>query len=157
MKTLVENIRKHKYELKVFIDAGYGTMETWKKFTKRRTVEIRTKKRAVPYGITEYLGDAFRNCKVDVHYSIEDNDDTIACWAVLDNALILSSDKDYFRYLNPSLDDRLYTDFKFNDDGTMELVKSTPPNYCKGGYRKIYDERLPTSQGCGTYPRLMKE
>jgi predicted nuclease of predicted toxin-antitoxin system len=44
------------------------------------------------------LGDAFRAAGADVRYSLEaDNDDTMAAYAQLDSAHVLSKDKDFFR------------------------------------------------------------
>ena len=44
------------------------------------------------------LGEMFKKCEVKVHYSIIDNDDTIAYYANYYKCIILSQDKDYWRY-----------------------------------------------------------
>jgi hypothetical protein len=52
----------------------------------------------VPQGCAVMLGDMFRMEGVPVHYSFHDNDDTLAAYAVRDGALVLSGDRDFFRY-----------------------------------------------------------
>ena len=40
----------------------------------------------------------FKKCNVEVHYSIIDNDDTIAYYANYYHCIILSRDNDFLRY-----------------------------------------------------------
>ena len=56
-------------------------------------------KRHVPVNQKQLIGDAFKNEGIDVHYSIEDNDDTIASFAYHEDAAILSRDRDFWRYV----------------------------------------------------------
>ena len=44
------------------------------------------------------LGEMFKKCNVEVHFSIIDNDDTIAYYANYFNCIVLSQDKDFWRY-----------------------------------------------------------
>ena len=43
-------------------------------------------------------GDMFKDLNVSVNYSDLDNDDTIAAYAEYDGAVVVSGDKDYYRY-----------------------------------------------------------
>ena len=45
-----------------------------------------------------FIGEAFLKAGVKIHYSVDDNDDTLATYAYEYNALIMSNDKDFFRY-----------------------------------------------------------
>ncbi len=79
------------------------------------------------------IGDIFRKCCVEVHYSIEDNDDTLAFHAHNDNATVLSGDKDFFRYF-PNAQFTLFDSFDITEDGrlllnlsrTKEMLKTNP-------------------------------
>jgi hypothetical protein len=82
----------------VFLDAQSDTQETIFKWRKRREQEVRTGQRGVMQGTTELLGDCFRENKVPVHYSVTDNDDTIASHASWRRGDVLSRDRDMFRY-----------------------------------------------------------
>lgn len=64
--------------------------------------------------ITQIIGDFFKKNKIEVHYSIEDNDDTIAYYAIQDGAAVLSKDKDFWRYI-PELP-CIYRDFFIDND-----------------------------------------
>lgn len=44
------------------------------------------------------LGEMFKKFNVEVHYSIIDNDDTIAYYANYFNCILLSRDNDFWRY-----------------------------------------------------------
>jgi hypothetical protein len=47
---------------------------------------------------------------------VEDREDTMANWASLDKAHILSSDKDFYKFTgDPSLQDRLFSTFMIKD------------------------------------------
>jgi hypothetical protein len=50
-------------------------------------------------GASILLGEMFTAAGAEVRYSMEaDNDDTIASYAQLDGAAVLSRDRDFFRY-----------------------------------------------------------
>mmetsp|Transcript_24241 Transcript_24241/g.47670 ORF Transcript_24241/g.47670 Transcript_24241/m.47670 type:complete len:482 (+) Transcript_24241:63-1508(+) len=90
--------RSSGYEPEVFLDAQSSTEETIKKWRKRREAEVRTGKKGVVHGMTEIIGDCFRENGVTVHYSVEDNDDTMASHAAHRQGDVLSQDRDFFRY-----------------------------------------------------------
>ena len=107
--------------LKGFIDGGYGTSETVKKFKTRQENYIHNAERFVPYNLSQLFGDAFKKEGVEVHYSIEDNDDTLAAHAHQDGAAILSRDNDFWRY-NP-LPVQILKDFYISSSGTELCFK----------------------------------
>ncbi len=58
---------------------------------------------------------------------MEDREDTMANWASLDKASILSSDKDFYKFTgDPTLLSRLYRDFSIENNKVF-LIKQTPP------------------------------
>jgi len=61
-------------------------------------------------GLAILYGDMFKDLNITVHYSEVDNDDTIAAFAERDNAVVLSGDKDYYRYANCKFG--IYSDFE---------------------------------------------
>lgn len=56
------------------------------------------------------LGEMFKREGVLVHFSVVDNDDTIASFAYHDGAAILSGDSDFYRYGHPF---EMYKDFEY--------------------------------------------
>lgn len=69
------------------------------KFKERASTAAHNAHRTIPYMITQMIGDFFKKNKIEVHYSIEDNDDTLAYYALQDGAAVLSKDKDFWRYI----------------------------------------------------------
>ena len=65
---------------------------------RRKERDIEKAHRFVPYCFQTFIGEAFQKAGVEVHYSVEDNDDTLATYAHEYNALVMSNDKDFFRY-----------------------------------------------------------
>jgi hypothetical protein len=54
---------------------------------------------AVPPGLQIIMGEMWtRGGAVRVHYSEVDNDDTLAAYAYVHGASVMSMDKDFFRY-----------------------------------------------------------
>ena len=51
----------------------------------------------------------FQNAGIKLHYSVIDNDDTLAAYAQFYGADILSRDKDFMRYRKRSY--KIYSDF----------------------------------------------
>jgi len=112
--------RKSGITLKVFIDAETSTEEADEKWRRRREDEVALLKRVMPQGLQTLLGDMFREAGVEVHYSVEfDNDDTLAFFAQADGADVLSQDSDFFRYIGSSF--RLYAGFSI-ERGGLELT-----------------------------------
>lgn len=101
----------------MFIDGGYGSAEAIWKYKERQSKYVKWATRSVPYNVKQIIGDAFKRCNVEVHYSIEDNDDTLASFAFQDQAAILSRDNDFWRY--QPLPIKIYKDFHLAFDGTQ--------------------------------------
>ena len=64
----------------------------------------------VPPGLAVLYGDMFKDLQIKVHYSEVDNDDTIAAYAERHGAVVLSGDKDYYRYSKANFP--IYSDFE---------------------------------------------
>ena len=65
-------------------------------------------------------------------FSVDECDDTLANWASLDKADILSADKDFFSYQgDPTLASRIFRDFNYDSDKKLYLVKGYPPKDLK--------------------------
>lgn len=89
------------FNIKCFIDDSNPSEEATKKWKTRREKEVRKGKKEVPQGYAILLGDMFTSCGIEVLYSDElDNDDTLAFYAHADEAILLSGDKDFFRYID---------------------------------------------------------
>jgi len=58
---------------------------------------------------------------VRVHYSEVDNDDTVATYAQAHGAVVLSGDKDFYRYKQGSFP--IYSDFELKS-GQLQLIQS---------------------------------
>ena len=86
------------WHLEVFIDAGIQTKEALDKWKTRRAQQVKKCKLDVPPGLAILYGDMFKDLNVSVNYSDLDNDDTIAAYAEYDGAVVVSGDKDYYRY-----------------------------------------------------------
>ena len=92
-----------KIELTVFINDTSLSAEANRTWRKRREREVLKGMKNMPHGLSTLLGDIFKETGIRVLYSIShDLDDTLASLAQVDNASILSKDKDMFRYINSS-------------------------------------------------------
>jgi len=121
----VDDLERNGWTLIGFIDQGMRTREAIMKWTKRREVELLKGERNVPQGFNVVLGEMFKNKGITVHYSDEeDNDDTIAAFALRDNACIMSGDKDFYRY-NAKFD--IFKDFERGPRGSIKLIRLEPP------------------------------
>jgi hypothetical protein len=107
--------------VEAFIDAGIQTKETLQKWRSRREVQVRKCKLDVPQGLAIIYGDMFNSLGVRVHFSEVDNDDTLAAYAQADGAVVLSGDKDFYRYKQGSFP--IYSDFELKN-GLLELIES---------------------------------
>ena len=66
-------------------------------------------------------GDMFKDLNISVNYSDLDNDDTIAAYAEYDGAVVLSGDKDYYRYSEANFP--IFSDYEIIND-KLELIPS---------------------------------
>ena len=86
----------------------------------RQAKAIKQAYRYIPHSISQLLGDAFVKNGIEVHYSIEDNDDTLAYYAYTDGAIIMSEDSDMWRYRpQPKV---VYSDFKICRKNGVEFI-----------------------------------
>lgn len=103
-------IKKKYNDVRVIIDAGFSHPETIEAYKQRRDKAIINREILVPSCLSQYIGDAFKEAGAPVYFCVEDREDTMANWASLDKAHILSSDKDFYKYTgDPSLQDRLFS------------------------------------------------
>ena len=99
IEKFVQAARNSGYKIIGFIDDCHESEEAKFKWKSRREANMSGETiRNLPYGISEILGEMFRQCDVEVHYSIIDNDDTLAYYANYYNCIVLSNDKDFRRY-----------------------------------------------------------
>ena len=110
------------------IDAGYKSDEASQKWTKRREKECRTEKRSIPLSADTFLAELLREAGAPV-YQVdgEDGDDIAAMLAYTlgDNSLILSGDRDMFRYVFiKDAPERVKADFSFevSSSGAVTIV-----------------------------------
>ena len=97
-KVFMELIRKRYNDIRVIIDAGFSHPETIESYKQRREKSIFNREILVPSCLSQYIGDAFREAGAPVYFCFEDREDTMANWASLDKAHILSSDKDFYKF-----------------------------------------------------------
>ena len=69
------------WEIEVFIDSSSSTKETEDKWSERRGKDVADGVLKIPTGVNILLGDIFSSLGVKIHYSLVDNDDTIAQFA----------------------------------------------------------------------------
>lgn len=124
VKRFVNFVHKDNKELIVFIDGSAETDETLNKWKSRRVNEIMCNKKGVPHAWATLLGDMFKKCNIEVHYSVNDCDDTIAYYAYHNKCNILSADRDFYRYY---IDDnnhniyKTYHEFVYDDRNKMKF------------------------------------
>ena len=120
VKKFVEAACNSGYSISFFIDHSNSTEEADEKWKSRRENDIRSGRRGVPIKMSVLLGDMFLLEGIPLHYSNgTDNDDTLAAFAEIDGAIILSGDKDFFRYEGSTF--RLMDTVQVTEDGTMIL------------------------------------
>jgi hypothetical protein len=73
----------------------------------------------VPPGLAILYGDMFKDLNVPVYYSELDNDDTIAVYAEYEGAVVLSGDKDYYRYSKANFP--IFCDYEIIND-KLQLI-----------------------------------
>ena len=120
-KTMVEGFLEacaaSGYSPHFVIDAGWKSDEAAKKWTKRREAECRRGERAIPLNADTFLAELLREAGAPV-YQVEgeDGDDIAAVLAYTlgKNSLILSEDRDMFRYVFiEDAGSRVMVDFSF--------------------------------------------
>jgi hypothetical protein len=115
---------RSRFEPHFVIDAGWKSEEAGRKWTERREKEVRGGRRDIPLSADTFLADALHASGAKV-YTVEgtDGDDVIARLAHelsasepgAPSALVLSADRDMFRYddLIPNAPERVFADFSF--------------------------------------------
>lgn len=113
VKTFVYILRKRNYDLEIFLD-GNSRSKLIKEVYKERVIErMKTRKFDWPTNCTNLLEYAFSSLGIKVHYNIDqDCDDTLATYAYIDDAFILSSDNDFLCYFK---DLKIYSKFELDE------------------------------------------
>ena len=126
--------KKSGFTLVAFLDDNNVTQEAIRKWRKRRESEVKKKRRDVPQGAIRLVGDMFCCCGIEVRYSVDaDNDDTLAYYAHVDGAMVLSADRDFLRYRGTS-----YQLFKgYNELRNKKLVLTPQDGTRKTSYRDL--------------------
>jgi len=127
IKAFCKALKKQGITAKLFIDESIESDEAINKWKTRREKEIIQGKKGVPQGMSTFIGDIFRKHGIPVLYSLEaDNDDTLAAYAQVDGADVLSGDGDFYRYKDRKY--RIFSDFdriKFESTGKLEFIENT--------------------------------
>jgi len=141
VKRFVNDVHKDNKELIVFIDGSAETEETLNKWKTRRVNEIMNNKKGVPHAWATLLGDMFKKCNIDVHYSVNDCDDTISNYAYHNKCNILSADRDFYRYY---IDDnnyniyKTYYEFAYDNNNILKFnERPVDKRYIKGNVSPI--------------------
>jgi len=128
IRNFVKSATYSGFRVVAFLDDCAVSEEALAKTKERQVRNIHKGARRVPQGSTAILGDIFERCGCSVHYSKErDNDDTLAYYASVHyaNAVVLSADKDFFRYTGHTY--KVYENFRVIIGGGLELVEKPPP------------------------------
>jgi hypothetical protein len=127
IKAFIRALNKQGIKSKIFIDESVESEEAIQKWKTRREKEIIQEKKGVPQGMSTFLGDIFRKEGIPVLYSLDaDNDDTLAAYAQVDGADVLSGDGDFYRYRERTY--RIFSDFdriKFEATGQLDFIENT--------------------------------
>lgn len=81
---------------------------------------------------------------VKVHYSVVDNDDTVASYAEKLGGVVLSGDSDYFLYVGATY--KVYSDFYINQKGYLVITEAPIPTYSKKPQRELITPQPATRQ-----------
>lgn len=99
---LVHGLRAFGFSPTVFIGAVSHTDSRWQR---RREREMQRFERPMPQGFSALIGEAYRAAGVPVYYSVShSNEDTLAAYAHLHDAAILSRDGCFLRYRDAATD-----------------------------------------------------
>lgn len=97
-----------------------------------------------------------------MHYSVIDNDDTLAAYAEKNGAAILSRDRDFFRYRNHTY--KIYWKYKIYREGKgygskpfLNLFESSPDPHRAVEPRDLILEPLPPTISEANYPLKYKK
>jgi hypothetical protein len=116
-----------------FLDGGGSDKESQETWRKRREQEVDCSSRRVPQGFPILLGDAFREEGVEVHYTVDAPClETMAIWAQMDGATVLSGNKNFVRYRDRKF--RIFHDFQISDKQGIVLCQENfdKGHWCKG-------------------------
>ena len=143
VKNFVEAAKNTGYRISCFIDYFNSTEEADEKWKSRRVADITNGQRGVPIKMHVLLGDMFRSEGIPLHYSNgTDNDDTLAAFAEIDSAIILSGDKDFFRYEGSTF--RLMDTVQVTEDGRMILSQKRKNVSSPSSVRSLLREKPST-------------
>jgi len=114
-------LTRNGYKLEVFMDGNNVSPECNEVYKKRVEERILKMEYKWPHACGILLANAFSENNIPVHWSVDaDNDDTIATYAFMDGAAILSRDKDFLCYF---ADLKIFS--KFEIDEKRNLVYFT--------------------------------
>jgi predicted nucleic acid-binding protein len=91
--------------VRIFIDSSIATNEALRLWTNRRAEEVRNGKKFLPNNWSVIFGDMFVEEGISVAYSLHSDLDDLLAHAAHhhgEGAVVLSQDKDFFRYRSPS-------------------------------------------------------
>ena len=124
------------------IDAGWQSEEAATKWRKRREREVRAHARTIPLSADTFLADALRAAGAKV-YQVEgaDGDDIVAVLARALGAtsLILSADRDMFRY-----DDTVLPDAPKRVAASFSFAEAAPIFGTRGASSETFEKNLPS-------------
>ena len=119
----------------------------------------------MPYNLPQILGDAFKEQGVEVFYSVEDNDDTLAYYAHADGATILSKDNDFWRYV--PCPQKVYKDFNYgykqfvltdiDKNHWIKFIEAFKVNIKEEDKRLIFSEAPQTNKKCASATRVLTD
>ena len=106
----------------------------------------------MPYSLTQLVGDAFKKHGIEVHFSIVDNDDTLASFAHFEGAAILSRDNDFWRYDPKPVG--ILKDFFISKSGQIEFKDAKEIKVPKYKYRKIISPMPKTNMVTSSFTKV---
>jgi len=149
VRRLCAALKNRGYTIVAFIDDTNVTEEAIIKWRTRRERDVTKKTRGVPQGALRLVGDMFRNCGVEVRYSAEaDNDDTLAYYAHVDSAMILSADRDFLRYRGTSF--RIFKSYELPSK-KKKITLNQQDSKCKSSHRDILHSAPRTTPDMDTF------
>jgi len=99
VKVFVEMLKKRYSEVKVMVDSGFSSKRSVELYKQRRNIAIANREVLVPSCLSQYISEAFSDAGATVYHCVDDRENTLAVWATLDSADILSNDKDFYKFI----------------------------------------------------------
>jgi len=126
IQCFVQASAKSGYALKVFLKSNMISKEEQDKWMNRQVQEAITGKNFSPPKFAYLFYAFFTKAGAEVVFSNEaDSEDTIASHAQHDNASIISSQRDFFLYVDRKYE--IYEDFQIDSNGILHLTPHCNP------------------------------